>query len=412
MIEKTKEYERNCKIMKKFSGNPALTSLYTADPSAHVWEDGRIYIYASHDQDPPRGCDLMDCYHVFSSSDMANWRDEGEILCSDDVEWGRPEGGFMWAPDAAYKNGKYYFYYPHPSGSDWNNTWKIAVAVSDHPAKGFKDLGPIAGLGGFALIDPCVFVDNDGRAYMYYGGGGKCLGGEMNDDMISMKTEPVPMVGVEDFHEAAWVFRRGDMYYLTYSDNLPGKNRLCYSTSDSPLGPWTYRGVYLDSTDCDTSHGSVVEYKGQWYQFYHNCSISHRGNLRSVCIDKIEFDENGLMKVIEQTADGIAALTDTPEPALPAEVIFEEKRAIEDGAETEFKVCGKDGGRVQLRIFCEETDHVRVRVFVNGKDCQLMNLIGGEGYQTFMLNPGKNEIKLAAHQNGVTITKVQAEYLD
>lgn len=402
--------------MKKTSMNPTLTSIYTADPSAHVWDDGRIYIYASHDMDPPRGCDLMDHYHVFSSSDMANWRDEGEILCSDDVEWGRPEGGFMWAPDAAYKDGKYYFYYPHPSDTRWNDSWKIGVAVSDHPAKGFRDLGPIEGLGGFALIDPCVFVDNDGRVYMYFGGGGRCLGGEMNDDMVTMKSAPVDMVGLEDFHEATWVFRRGDIYYLTYSDNLPGKNRLCYATSDKPLGPWTYRGVYLEPTDCDTSHGSVVEYKGQWYQFYHNCSISHRGNLRSVCIDKIEFDENGLMKVIEQTKDGIAALTDTPEPELPSKVLYDEKDigkvTLCDGAEMNLAVCGGEGGRVQIRIFCEQKEHARVRVFVNGENKQLMNLVDGEGYQTFLMNAGENELKLVAHKESVTITKVAAEYLD
>nr|WP_218834979.1 family 43 glycosylhydrolase [Paenibacillus sp. E222] len=105
---------------KTTSMNPAITSIYTADPSAHVWNDGKIYIYASHDMDPARGCDLMDRYHVFSSEDMVHWLDEGEILRSDDVSWGRPEGGFMWAPDCAYKNGTYYFYYPHPSDSNWN----------------------------------------------------------------------------------------------------------------------------------------------------------------------------------------------------------------------------------------------------------------------------------------------------
>ena len=89
--------------------NPFITHMYTADPSAHVWDDGRLYVYASHDIDPPRGCDLMDRYHVFSTDDMVNWTDHGEILNSSQVEWGRPEGGFMWAPDCAYKNGKYYF---------------------------------------------------------------------------------------------------------------------------------------------------------------------------------------------------------------------------------------------------------------------------------------------------------------
>lgn len=106
------------------ASNPFITHMYTADPSAHVWEDGRLYIYASHDIDPPRGCDLMDRYHVFSTDDMVHWTDHGEILNSSQVAWGRKEGGFMWAPDCAYKNGTYYFYFPHPSETAWNDSWK------------------------------------------------------------------------------------------------------------------------------------------------------------------------------------------------------------------------------------------------------------------------------------------------
>src|ERR1700709_2657466 len=92
--------------------NPFVTKLYTADPSAHVWADGRLYVYPSHDVDPPRGCDLMDQYHVFSTDNMVNWKDHGEILRASQVPWGRKEGGFMWAPDCIYKNGTYYFYFP------------------------------------------------------------------------------------------------------------------------------------------------------------------------------------------------------------------------------------------------------------------------------------------------------------
>src|ERR1700754_4143907 len=97
--------------------NPIIRNIYTADPSAHVWSDGRLYVYPSHDIAPPQGCDLMDKYHVFSTDDMINWTDHGEILGAADVDWGRAEGGFMWAPDCAYKNGTYYFYFPHPTGS-------------------------------------------------------------------------------------------------------------------------------------------------------------------------------------------------------------------------------------------------------------------------------------------------------
>lgn len=164
--------------------NPFVTHIFTADPSAHVWKDGRLYVYPSHDVDPPRGCDLMDRYHVFSTDDMVNWTDHGEILNSSQVPWGRSEGGFMWAPDCAYKNGTYYFYFPHPSGTDWNNTWKVGIATSKYPAKDFKVQGYIEGLGdAFAMIDPCVFVDDDGQAYFYYGGGGRCIGARLKDNM-------------------------------------------------------------------------------------------------------------------------------------------------------------------------------------------------------------------------------------
>ncbi|MGB4415857.1 MAG: family 43 glycosylhydrolase [Paludibacter sp.] len=286
--------------------NPFVRHMYTADPSAHVWADGRLYVYPSHDVDPPRGCDLMDQYHVFSTNDMKTWVDHGEILRASQVSWGRKEGGFMWAPDCVYKDGKYYFYYPHPSESHWNDSWKIGVAVSNKPAEGFVDCGYIDGMGGEFMIDPCVFIDDDGRAYMYYGGGSRddrCKGGELNDDMVSLKTPMQTMEGLKDFHEATWVFKRNGTYYLTYSDNTQPYNCMRYATSDKPLGPWMYRGVYLESVGCETTHGSVVEYKGQWYQFYHNNDISGKGNLRSICFDKLYFNKDGSIKVVKQTLD-------------------------------------------------------------------------------------------------------------
>lgn len=151
--------------------NPFIRHMYTADPSAHVWADGRLYVYASHDINPPRGCDLMDQYHVFSTDDMVHWTDHGEILRASQVPWGRKEGGFMWAPDCAYKDGTYYFYFPHPSGTYTNDSWKIGVATSKEPAANFTVQGYIEGMD--PLIDPCVFVDDDGQAYIYNGGGAR-----------------------------------------------------------------------------------------------------------------------------------------------------------------------------------------------------------------------------------------------
>lgn len=294
------------KEVLELGDNPFILHMYNADPSAHVWDDGRLYVYASHDIDPPRGCDLMDKYHVFSTDDMQHWVDHGEILRSSQVPWGRKDGGFMWAPDCAYKNGKYYFYFPHPSGDDWNNTWKVGVATSKYPAKDFKVQGYIEGLGNtFAMIDPCVFVDDDGQAYFYYGGGGRCVGTRLKDNMIEIAEPLRDMEGLKDFHEAAWVHKKNGVYYLSYSDNYTengkGANRLNYATSSNPLGPWTYRGIYLQPTGCDTSHGSIVEYKGEWYAFYHNCDISGKGNLRSICVDKLFYNPDGTIKMVQQT---------------------------------------------------------------------------------------------------------------
>lgn len=284
------------------SQNPFIKHMYTADPSAHVWSDGRLYVYPSTDIAPPRGCDLMDQYHVFSTDDMVNWKDHGEILRANQVEWGRKEGGFMWAPDCVYKNGKYYFYFPHPSETKWDDSFKIGIAVSDNPASGFKSKGYIKGIKN--RIDPCVFIDDDGQAYFYFGGGGNCEGGKLKNNMTEIRGAMKKMEGLVDFHEATWVFKRNGFYYLTYSDNHDenGKhNRMRYAMSKNPLGPWDYKGIYMDPTDSYTNHGSIVEFKGQWYSFYHNSSLSNHDWLRSICVDKLYFNEDGTIQKVIQT---------------------------------------------------------------------------------------------------------------
>ena len=287
--------------------NPFIRHMYTADPSAHVWKDGRLYVYASHDIAPPHGCDLMDRYHVFSTDDMVHWTDHGEILNSAQVSWGRKEGGFMWAPDCAYKNGTYYFYFPHPSGTNWNDSWKIGVATSRKPAEGFKVKGYIEGMD--PLIDPCVFVDDDGQAYIYNGGGGLCKGGKLKDNMMELDGPMQTMEGLEDFHEATWIHKYNGKYYLSYSDNhdenwndgVKGDNRMRYAVSDSPLGPWESKGIYMEPTDSYTNHGSIVEFKGQWYAFYHNSALSNHDWLRSICVDKLYHNPDGTIKLVKQT---------------------------------------------------------------------------------------------------------------
>ncbi|MCD9014837.1 family 43 glycosylhydrolase [Parachryseolinea silvisoli] len=305
-------------------GNPFIKQMFTADPSAHVWSDGRLYVYPSRDIAPPRGADLMDQYHVFSTDNMVDWVDHGEILRASQVPWGRPEGGFMWAPDCAYKNGTYYLYFPHPSGTEWNSTWKIGIATSSQPASGFTVQGYIAGLQSH--IDPCVFIDDDGQVYFYYGGGGICQGGKLKSNMTELDGAMQPMQGLEDFHEATWVHKRNGVYYLSYADNNDDgtrHNRMRYATSNSPLGPWTYRGVYIDPTDSYTNHGSIVEYKGQWYAFYHNSALSGNDWLRSICVDKLFYNADGTIQKVIQTKGHGTPYHGTPWP-IPGKIEAED----------------------------------------------------------------------------------------
>ncbi|NWL89386.1 hypothetical protein DMN77_17660 [Paenibacillus sp. 79R4] len=420
---------------KSTSMNPVITSIYTADPSAHVWDDGRIYIYASHDTDPARGCDLMDRYHVFSSANMVDWQDEGEILSSEEVSWGRPEGGFMWAPDCAYKNGTYYFYYPHPSGTNWNDTWRIGVATSTKPASDFTDQGYIGGLGGFAMIDPAVFVDDDNRAYIYYGGGGVCEGGELDKSMMAIQGDMKLMEGLEDFHEAAWVFKRNGLYYLTYADNFAGNNRMRYAVSVNPLGPWTYKGIFLEPTGCSTTHGSVVEFKGQWYLFYHNQDISGEGTLRSVCIDELHFEQDGSISMVIQTREGVSLAGAAASPNRSSQAYGTSACLIgggaslltlDDGTKVIIglqapeayaqwdEVDGGIGGRFEVAVMYATAERLaKLRLIVNGRDYSLVNALstGGSdeytGYTslTVRLEPGsKNRIRWSGGNGDISIS--------
>lgn len=428
--------------------NPFITSIYTADPSAHAWKDGRLYVYPSHDIDPARGCDLMDRYHVFSTDDMVNWRDEGEVLNASQVAWGRKEGGFMWAPDCAYKNGTYYFYFPHPSGTSWDTTWKVGIAASKKPASDFTNVGYIPGIRGKSMIDPCVFVDDDGKAYFYWGGGGRCEGGKLKDNMSEVDGQMQPMMGLVDFHEATWVFKRAGIYYLTYADNHPKHNQLRYATGSGPLGPWTHRGVFLDTTDCDTNHGSVVEYKGKWYAFYHNKSISNtgKGNLRSICVDLVNFNEDGSIQLVKQTKTGPPAVT-TKRPAAKKAEKYEAEKATLGGAATIAQRTSASGGgyvaslgaadsfieftnvqhkgkdsRATIRVYHSNPSYAKIKLIVNGIDYSYLNALPVTGKDdnfkgqisfTARLNGGKNNtIKLIGGSGNVNIDYITVSPVD
>ena len=422
-----------------FGGNPFITSIYTADPSAHVWADGRLYVYPSHDVDPALGANLMDRYHVFSTSDMVNWRDEGEILRSGEVSWSGPPGGFMWAPDCAYANGKYYFYFPHPSDpsdTNWNNTWKIGVAVSLSPCRDFTPLTDyIEGVGGFSMIDPDPFVDTDGQAYLFYGGGGNCAMAKLNPDMVSINGTAQVVTNLHDFHEATWVFKRNNLYYLTYADNAANNNEMEYATATNVMGPWTPKGVYLTSTGSGTTHGCVVQYNGQWYQFYHNAAVSGgNGTLRSICVDVLNFDADGNILTVTQTTSGPPANGVPPSAPTNTIVYGVTNGTVGNGAvfvsdsaawngwciqnmhiatNTFFQLNKVDGGangglNSMLLHFAVQGSGSKLRLAVNGQDYSFINTLNTGGWSTFTgnsyltipLGPGPTNVILFTGGNG------------
>ena len=231
-----------------FSQNPLYfgSNIKTADPSGHVWKDGKMYIYTSHDEECQSDFFMKD-WHVFSSSDLVHWTDHGACLSVDDLSWA---DNYAWAPDCAYKNGKYYFCFPAGTGikdreNPENSTkWMgIGIALSDSPSGPFTDA-----IGGPLWTepytnDPCLFIDDDGKAYIYFHGGGDYLVGEMADDLLSVNDGfyKMDMGGYEPKMEGPWVFKRNGIYYYT----IPENNRtITYYMGKSPKGPWKYQGVF------------------------------------------------------------------------------------------------------------------------------------------------------------------------
>lgn len=287
--------------------NPIITGQFTADPTARVFE-GKLYLYPSHDIPSPierlKEWFCMADYHVFSSENLVDWTDHGMILSQEDVPWGDSESYSMWAPDCVYKDGKYYFYFPaSPKGKKGFN---VGVAIADKPYGPFKPLPePIKGVGG---IDPCVLLDTDGQAYLYWSGRGLNVA-KLKDNMTELDSEPVLVADVEDgFKEGPFAFKRNGKYYLTYPWVKDKTECLAYAMSDNPMGPFEYKGIIMEQspTGCWTNHHSLVEYKGQWYLFYHHNDYSPEFDKnRSVRVDSLTFNPDGTIQLVTPTLRGV-----------------------------------------------------------------------------------------------------------
>ena len=288
--------------------NPIIRDQFTADPTARVFE-GKVYLYPSHDiispVEPERKWFSMADYHVFSSEDLVNWTDHGTILSQENVPWGNPEGYSMWAPDCVYKNGKYYFYFPNAPKE--GRGFAIGVAVADKPYGPFTpEQKPIEGVGG---IDPCVLIASDGTAYLYWSGMG-LRGAKLADNMLELDGESVRLDEnlPAGFKEGPFIFERNGKFYLTYPWVQDRTETLAYAMSDKPLGPYEFKGIIMAQSPsaCWTNHHSLVEYKGEWYLFYHHNDYSPQFDKnRSVRIDKVIFNEDGTIQPVTPTLRGV-----------------------------------------------------------------------------------------------------------
>lgn len=314
---------------------PLVNDLYTADPSAHVF-NGKIYIYPSHDEDidvenNDNGdqYDMKD-YHVYEMPDTETYpKDCGCALKLEDIPWASKQ---VWAPDCVEKDGKYYFVFP---ARDKEGFFRIGIAIGDKPEGPFKAEPNY--IPGSYSIDPCMFPDTDGKYYLTFGGiwGGQLdqyrnnkwsadnkepQGDEeactakialMKDNLLEMAEEPKdimildengkPLTGGDEarrYFEDPWMFKKGDTYYFTYSTGTT--HLLCYATSKNVYGPYTYGGVILTPVLGWTTHHSILEFNGKWYLFYHDCERSGGVNQkRNIKFREMKFKEDGGIETMD-----------------------------------------------------------------------------------------------------------------
>ena len=297
----------------EYAGNPVITQEFTADPAAIV-HDNTFYLYTGHDeqQQGEEGF-LMNDWLVYSTTDMINWVSHGPRLTASSFDW---SSGQAWASHVIEKDGKFYWYVTVEHAVIPGKA--IGVAVADSPTGPFRDaLGKALITNdqtthtsiGWDDIDPAVFTDDDGISYLYWGNT-VLKYAKLKDNMVELDG-PIHVIDVPGFTEGPWVFKRNDLYYLTYSAQFP--EVIDYAIATSPEGPWEYKGRLNDLVpNSPTNHQAILPYKGNWYFVYHNGSLPTGGEFRrSVCIDYVYFNDDGTMQQIKQTSRGVRAIQES-----------------------------------------------------------------------------------------------------
>lgn len=344
-----------------FADYPIFSQRYTADPTG-IEYNGRLYLYCSHDNDGQSEYVISDITCI-STDDMKNWTDHGEVFVpSKDCKWGATKS---WAPQIVYRNNKFYLYYGNGGSA-------IGVAVSDSPTGPFKDLATkplvdsntpgVMPANNMWLFDPGVFVDDDGQAYMYFGGNGESnirvikLGDDMVSTVGSATTMTAPL-----FFEASYLHKYNGKYYFSYSSNFSkGAATIEYMMSDKPTSGFQYKGTVLPNppdNSGNNNHHSIFTFKGDWYIAYHNRYVAMQNKVdttyqRNVCIDRLEYNADGTIKKVTITKDGLPQLKYVDPYVKNLAVTMAEQNGIET------EECGEGGRNL---AFIENGDWIRVR---------------------------------------------------
>lgn len=314
----------NCAIGK--AQNPIVQTNYTADPAPMVY-NGKVYLYTSHDEDDSTWFTMND-WRLYTTEDMVNWTDHGAVLSYKEFSWAKMNA---WAPQCIERKGKFYMYVPITTRE---GKGAIGVAVADSPYGPFIDpLGKPLISNSSADIDPTVFIDDDGQAYLTWGNPG-CYFVKLNEDMISLDGEvkqvpnTIEAFGkriVDDpkrpttYEEGPWLYKRKDLYYLLFAGG-PISEHIGYSTSKSPTGPWKYQGIVMPTQGGSfTNHPAIIDFKGKSYFFYHNGALPGGGGFnRSVCVEEVKFNKEGSIIQMNMT-EGIKTALETLNPFVKTE---------------------------------------------------------------------------------------------
>ena len=343
-----------------FADYPIVSHRYLADPGAMVHE-GRVYLYCSNDdENPVEGGYSMKSIVCVSSSDMKNWTDHGVVFrVPDNAAW----AGFSWAPAAIARNGRFYLYFG-------NGASGIGVASSTSPTGPFVDargsslINPatpgVLPATNMWIFDPAVFIDDDGQAYLYFGGNGEANVRiiRLNEDMISTSDSAIALT-VQYFFEAAWMHKRNGVFHFSYSTNPSNGLRIDYLTGDTPTGPFTYRGVLAAQppSNNNNNHAATFELNGTWYHAYHNRIVATQAGIptvyrRNIALERFDHNVDGSIQQLTYTTDGVPQIGSLDPFARVEAETFNAQSGIETGPASERGMNVRD---------IEDGDWIRVR---------------------------------------------------